>query len=186
MKYLNVVVVLAALFLAACSKKAYTVDAVGNANASPAQASTYGFSSQVDNKLDEGLFFFNDLILKAEIRDAVKHELDSRGYTQVAGQPDLLVNFRVFDKPTEIRSVDELGTNYWGAGEINGYTSPETVRLEKGSLMVHLVDRKTGKLVWQGYASGLMDGNVFTKEGNKIDEAVSLIFDKFNHRADNL
>jgi hypothetical protein len=52
--------------------------------------------------------------------------------------------------------------------------------------MIHLADRKTGKLVWQGYASGLMDGNVFTKEGNKIDEAVSMVFDKFNYRADNL
>jgi hypothetical protein len=186
MKYLNVVVVLAALFLAACSKKAYTVDAVGNANANPANANTYGFSSQVDNKLDEGLFFFNDLILKAKVRDAVKHELDSRGYTLAASQPDLIVNFRVFDKATEIRSVDQLGDNYWAAGEINGYTNPETVRLEPGSIMVHLVDRKTGKLVWQGYASGLMDGNVFTKEGNKIDEAVSLVFDKFNYRADNL
>lgn len=186
MKYVHAVVVLVALFLAACSKKAYTVGAVGNANAGPANANTYGFASQVDNKLDEGLFFFNDLILKAEIRDAVKHELDSRGYAHTAGQPDLIVNFRVFDKPTEIQSVDQLGSTYWAAGELNGYTSPETVQLEKGSLMVHLVDRKTGKLVWQGYASGLMDGNVFTKEGNKIDEAVSLVFDRFNHRADNL
>jgi hypothetical protein len=69
---------------------------------------------------------------------------------------------------------------------MNGYTNSETVRLEAGSIMVHLVDRKTGKLVWQGYASRLMDGNVFTKEGNKIDEAVSLVFDRFNYRADNL
>ncbi len=186
MKQLNVVMVLVALFLAACAKKTYTVDAVGNTNANPAKANTYGFASQVDNKLDEGLFFLNDLILKAEIRDAVKHEMDSRGYTYTTSQPDLVVNFRVFDKPAEIQSVDQLGSNYWVAGEINGYTNPQTVRLQEGSVMVHLVDRKTGKLVWQGYASGLMDGNVFTKEGNKIDEAVSLVFDKYNYRADNL
>jgi hypothetical protein len=186
MKYLNVLVVLVALFLAACSKKAYTVDAVGNTNVTPAKANTYGFASQVDNKLDEGFFFLNDLILKAEIRDAVKHEMDSRGYTHTASQPDLIVNFRVFDKPAEIQSVDQLGSNYWAAGEINGYTNPQTVRLKEGSLMMHLVDRKTGKLVWQGYASGLMDGNVFTKEGNKIDEAVSMVFDQFKFRADNL
>jgi hypothetical protein len=185
-KYLNVFVVLVALFMAACSKKAYTVDAVGNTNADPAKANTYGFSSQVDNKLDEGFFFLNDLILKAEIRDAVKHEMDSRGYTHTASQPDLIVNFRVFDKPAEIQSVDQLGSNYWAAEEINGYANPQTVRLKEGSLMIHLVDRKTGKLVWQGYASGLMDGNVFTKEGNKIDEAVSMVFDQFKFRADNL
>ena len=186
MKYLNVVVVLTLLFLAACSRKAYTVGGVGNTNVTPANASTYGFASQVDNKLDEGLFFFNDLILKAEVRDAVKHEMDSRGYTHTTGQPDLVVNFRVFDKPAEIQSVDQLGTNYWAAGEVNAYTNPETVRLQEGSIMVHVVDRKTGKLVWQGYASGLMDGNVFSKEGNKIDEAVSMVFDKFDYRADNL
>jgi hypothetical protein len=55
MKYVHAGVVLAALFLAACSRKPYTVDAVGNANAGPANASTYGFASQVDNKLDEEL-----------------------------------------------------------------------------------------------------------------------------------
>jgi hypothetical protein len=40
--------------------------------------------------------------------------------------------------------------------------------------------------VWQGYASGLMNGNAFDKDKNKIAEAVSMIFDSYTHRADNL
>ena len=52
--------------------------------------------------------------------------------------------------------------------------------------MIHIVDRNTGKLIWQGYASGLMDGEVFGKDINKITEAVSMVFDTYHQRADNL
>jgi hypothetical protein len=186
MKYLNVCLVAIAMWMVGCSGKSYKVDGAGNADANMEQYNTYAFASQVDNKLDEGLFFVNDLVLKAEIRDAVKHELESRGYRHAASGPDLVVNFRVFDKATQIQGLQGLGDGYWSSAETVGIDAPQTVNLEKGSLMIHIVDRNTGKLVWQGYASGLMDGDVFSKEKNKVAEAVSMIFESYNHRADKL
>ncbi len=186
MKKVSMVFVLGFLLLASCSKKSVMVDAAGNTGSNWKNYQTYGFASQVDNKLDEGFYFLNDLMLKSEVRESVKHELESRGYNYSNSQPDLIANFRVFDKPATIQSLDQYGPNYWASGEINGYTADQTVQLKPGSVVVHLVDRKTGKLVWQGYASGLMDGNLFNKQEDKIDEAVSLVFDQFTHRADNL
>lgn len=173
------------LFLSSCANKGYKVDGAGNADANMENFNTYAFASQVDNKLDAGFFFLNDLVLKDQIRNAVKHEMASRGYTHTTSSPDLVVNFRVFDKATEIQNLQGLGDAYWGAGEADRFTQ-ETVSLKEGSVIVHIVNRKTGELVWQGYASGLMDGNVFNKDKDKISEAVSMIFDTYNHRADNL
>lgn len=186
MKKMNFVLVVMLVFISACASKSYKVDGAGNADANMEEYNTYAFASQVDNKLDEGLFFLNDLILKAEVRDAVKHEMDSRGYRHDPTSADLVVNFRVFDKATTVQGLQGLGDGYWSSGEADRFNTTETVNLKEGSVIIHLVDRKTGELVWQGYASGLMDGNVFNKEKNKITQAVSMIFDSYNHRADNL
>src|SRR5687767_314613 len=67
---------------------------------------TFYFASQVDNKLDEGLFFLNDLILKANIREAVKGELMGLGYTLQPNDPDLIVNFRVFEEPVRLKGLE--------------------------------------------------------------------------------
>ena len=186
MKKVNFIGLMMLLFFTACSTKSYQVDGAGNADANMDEYNTYAFASQVDNKLDAGFFFLNDLVLKADIRDAVKHEMDSRGYKHDPSSADLVVNFRVFDKATTVQGLQGLGDGYWSSGEADRFNTRETVNLKEGSVMIHLVDRKTGELVWQGYASGLMDGNAFNKDKNKIAEAVSMIFDSYTHRADNL
>lgn len=186
MKNLSFILVVLFLFFSACANKSYQVDGAGDADANMEDYNTYGFATQVDNQLDPGFFFLNDLILKSEIRDAVKHEMDSRGYRHSTTTPDLVVNFRVFDKAATIQGLQGLGDNYWSSTEAVTSNNTQTVELKAGSVLVHLIDRKTGELVYQGYASGLMDGNVFNKEKNKIAESVSMIFDSYNHRADKL
>ena len=46
-----------------------------------------------------------------------------------------------------------------------------------------MADRKSGKVVWQGFASGLIENNSFVKEEGKIREAVNMIFEEFGERA---
>lgn len=199
MKKLNfgMIMIMISLFLASCAEKSYKVGAVGNTNVDPGigmdltskidDYNTYAFTSQVDNKLEAGIHFLNDLALKAQIRDAVMHELEAKGYEKTTTQPDFVVNFRVFDEPVTIENAfDGLGGDYWDAGLVTGVVDSDPVKLDAGSLIIHILDRETGKVVWQGYTSGLMDGNVFDKDEDKIVEAVSLVMDRFNHRGDNL
>ena len=186
MQKLNYIVVFILLFFTACSNKSYQVDGAGKADANMEDYHTYAFASQVDNKIDPGFFFLSDLMLKAQIRDAVKHEMDSRGYTYNPSSADLIVNFRVFDKPATIQGLQGLGDTYWSSAEATRIDNAEMVELKEGSIIIHLVDRKTGELIYQGYASGLMNGGMFNTEKNKIAESVSLIFDSYNHRADRL
>jgi hypothetical protein len=144
---------------------------------------TFYWTSQVDNKLDEGYNFLNDLILKAQVRDAVKAELMGLGYKLDARNPDVLVNFRVFDKPVRLRGMEGYGTGYWGTEQYRSISDTTSYEVEAGTLLVSLVDRKAGSIVWQGFASGLIDNNQFVKDEGKIREAVNMIFDEYGIRA---
>jgi hypothetical protein len=142
---------------------------------------TFGWASQVSNELEAGVYFLNDLVLKAQVRDAVKSELLGLGYEMGTDSPDLLVNFRVFDKPVTLHSGDD-DQSYWGTDNYVGIPS-ESYDVEAGTLLVSLADRESGKVIWQGFASGLIDNNQFIKDEGKIHEAVDMIFEEYNERA---
>jgi hypothetical protein len=46
-----------------------------------------------------------------------------------------------------------------------------------------MIDRKNGSIVWQGFASGLINNDQFIKEEGKVREAVNLIFEEYPYRA---
>ncbi len=143
---------------------------------------TFDWADQVDDQLDSGYYFLNDLILKAQIREAVRNELMGLGYALTDNDPDLIVNFRVFDRPVTLRSMSDYGNGYWSDSYKNLRDETE-YEVEAGTLLVSLVDRKTGTLVWNGFASGLIDNDQFIKDEGKVIEAVSMIFEEYNQRA---
>ena len=146
---------------------------------------TYSWASQVTNP-QQSVYFLNDMLFKVMVRDAVEHEMVSRGYKYQPTGGDLVVNFRAFDEPVEITSNDNLGNAYWASNEPYAYNAQNKVSLDKGSIIVQMIDREKGINVWQGYASGLTDGNLFNKNKDKVYVAVGQIFEKYNHRADDL
>ncbi len=146
---------------------------------------TYSWASQITDP-QNGIYFLNDLLFKGEIRDAVDHEMAAKGYTYQPENGDLVVNFRTFDQPTEITTTENLGPGYWSANEAYPYNNRNKVKLDRGSILVQMVDRKKGEQVWEGYASGLTNGNVFDKNKDKVYVAIGQIFKGYDHRADKL
>ena len=145
---------------------------------------TFYWSSQADAWLDEGgIYFLNDLGMKSIIRDAVKGELMGLGYQIQSFEPDLIINFRVFDEPVTLKGYEDYGTSYWGDERYRGIDEQASYDVEAGTLLLSIADRKSGTVVWQGFASGLIENNTFIKEEGKIREAVNLIFEEFNQRA---
>jgi len=144
---------------------------------------TFDWASQIDNKLDEGFYFVNDLVLKAQVREAVEGELMGLGYQHADEGADLVVNFRVFDKATTLKSMADYGNDYWGANAGYADEMNQEIDVEAGTLLVSLADKESGKVVWQGFASGLIENNQFIKDEGKITEAVNLIFEDYNQRA---
>jgi hypothetical protein len=174
-----------AILILASSAHAQTIRVEGDKRlkADIGEFKTFGFSSQVDNKLDEGFYFFNDLVFKADVRNAVESELLGLGYRRATSSPDMIVNFRMFDKPVTIKGFEDFGTSYWSGIPVRDPDSPTAYDVEAGTIMVHLVNAKSGEVIWQGFASGLVDGDSFLKDPAKIKEAVSMIFDEFGQRA---
>lgn len=185
---MKTVFIAAALLLTASLTQAQnvTVDADKKLNTDFSKYKTYAWASQVDNQLDEGFYFLNDLALKKRIRDAVGFAMAGRGYKLTRQSPDLLVNFRVFDKPVSIKGFTGYGTTYFGANEVREPEDVTTFEVQAGSLIVNMIDMKTGQVIWRGLASGLTNSNGFDRSDNKIKQAVNLIFEKYNARADKL
>ena len=144
---------------------------------------TFYWASQVDSWLDDGMYFLNDLTMKAMIRDAVKGELMGLGYQMQSFEPDLIVNFRVFEKPVTLRGYDGNSTSYWGDERYREISDTASYEVEAGTLLVSIADRESGNVVWQGFASGLIRDDAFVKDEGKIREAVNLIFEEYNQRA---
>jgi hypothetical protein len=144
---------------------------------------TFTLASQVDSDLDEGLYFLNDLVMKAQIRDAVKNEMMGLGYEMDPTQPDLIINFRVFEEPVTLKGFEGYGTGYWGDEEYRQISDTTSYDVEAGTLLVSMADRESGRVVWQGFASGLIKNDEFIKDEGKIHEAVNLIFEEYNQRA---
>lgn len=145
---------------------------------------SFYWSSQADAWLDEGgMYFLNDLGMKSIIRDAVKAEMMGLGYQLQSYEPDLIVNFRIFDKPVTLKGYEGYGTSYWGSERYRTVDDAKSYDVEAGTLLVSLADRESGAVVWQGFASGLIENNVFIKEEGRIREAVNLIFEEYNQRA---
>lgn len=143
---------------------------------------TYYWAEQIDDVLDQGHFFMNDLILKADIRDAVRRELDARGYRLQPKNPDLIVNFRIFGKKTRLRGHQGYGSTFWGQHEYKPTLGGKTGEVEAGTLILCMLDRDRNVLVWEGMASGLQSGDVFLKDEGTIREAVNLMLEDYGIR----
>lgn len=144
---------------------------------------TFYFSSQADAWLDQGVYFMSDLHMKALVRDAVKAEMMGLGYELQSHEPDLIVNFRVFDKPVTIKGYEGYGVSYWGDERYREASDTTSYQVEAGTLLVSMAERESGQVVWQGFASGLIENNAFIKDEIKIREATNLIFEEFDQRA---
>ncbi len=183
MKRAGIIALILTILTSVSFAQTITVEGDKNLDKDVSNFKTFGWTSQVDNSLDEGLYFLNDLVLKAEIRNAVEAELRGLGYEKTSENPDMVVNFRVFEKPVTLRGFEGMGTTYWDQTTVRDPESVTEYEVEAGTIMVHLVDRRTGEIIWHGFASGLIDNNKFLKDSGKIREAVNLVFEEFGERA---
>lgn len=158
-----------------CSQQEYLVGSDQALDTDLTEYKSFNFSTQASS--NAGDFTLNDAMLKAQIRTAIEHEMIAQGYTMDRTNGELMVNFRVFDKPTEYTGYED-NNSYWQGQELRERGERRTYQLEAGTLMVDIIDKETGKLVWTGYASGIIEGNEFDRSEESIVEAVDQIFNE--------
>jgi hypothetical protein len=193
-------IVLLALLTTSAFAQDYKVTSDKDLSAPFDSYKTFAWANQVRSAKNLA-YVINDAILNTRIKNAVAHELAARNYSMNEQDPDLLVNYRVFDEPVEMTGYEGYfhDTDFWGTEEVknaaptmlprsNLVVNNDTPALDKGTdyyfdkgtLMVQLVDADKGVVVWQGYASGLTDGMVFDKDEEHIAQAINLIFDRYD------
>ena len=184
MKRLMYVCLVSVCFSVSVSAQNITVESDRSLETDFGDYKTFYWSSQADAWLDEGgIYFMNDLGMKAIIRDAVKSELMGLGYQLQSHEPDMIVNFRVFDQPVMLKGYEGYGTSYWSDERYRQISDTTSYQVEAGTLLISLAERQSGKVVWQGFASGLIENNAFVKEEGVIRQAVNMIFEDLDQRA---
>ena len=99
------------------------------------------------------------------VRDAIRVRLKLQGYHAARRRPDLLVNFHLFEGDMRFRGYAQDDFTRWVK---NGYVEdeetpkdsrkgyqPVRLLLAEGTLLVTLIDNRTNRAVWNGYASGV-------------------------------
>jgi hypothetical protein len=140
----------------------------------PREHRTYNWASAEprptgDPRLDSNRFF------EERVRSAVEKQLDGRG----------------FEKTADARSLAALsrGCSPGPAGQRlrTSWRPREDCRPEvydAGTLLIDLVDAKTNRLLWRGWAEGSIDGVVDDQEWmeQRIDETVTRILRQLPQR----
>lgn len=173
----KLIIAAAALALSACSSLNTSWDF--DPGVSFNQYKTY---SWIEKQGDEAGYHLDGL-MDQRVRDAIESELNQKGFskTDKVGA-DLLVNY--LTKVDKKINVDTFNTNYgynpyWGPGwGWGGHVQTQTTvrEYEVGTLIIDLVDSKTGKLVWRGsVADTIRDKNTPQEREAKVREAVSSV-----------
>ena len=118
-----------------------------------------------DPRLD-GNAFFRDYVM-----GAIEKELAGKGFRQAfSGEPDLLVHYHA--------SVNQK-VDVYEADRPYGYCyencDARVVEFEQGTLVVDLVDRRTNKVIWRGWAQDTMTGVIDRQDRleKQVDEGVT-------------
>lgn len=163
--------------LSACS----TVKISGVQNASDFSLARYATFNFVEVDMQGDAFGPNSERNLSLLKEAITTELTQRGL-RAADQPDLQVNIGVvvseevqtreksFANPAD-RTMYMGQRNYsWNANEVAVGT------YRQGSVTIHLVDRTTSQLVWQGTAESVLPNRKDKDVSALISEGMTKLF----------
>ena len=152
---------LLAALLVACATTTIRVRSESDSSADFSTYRTYAWAPQAKD-------------LSADLDDLIRSEVASqlalRGYEPAAsGTADVLVDYH---------AVVETETATRGAG----YGRSRTIRYEKGTLTLEILDPAGQKVLWRGSARDALNLHPGQRYGARIPEAVQLILSKLPSR----
>lgn len=137
---------------------------------------------QMDNGKEEDPLFYNTLI-KKRLKIAIEKEMTGRGYVLDKSNPDLLIDSRIIVQQKSANQSYYPFSPYYHGYYYGYYGSQYPSEHKEGGVVIEFVDRARRQLVWQGYVPDVLHTNTEDKQ-KEIREAVSLIFAKYEFRAD--
>jgi hypothetical protein len=126
--------------------------------------------------------------LTSYFKEAVRREMDARGYKFVdGGDADLFVNFHANARENvDVRSTPSTyHGGYYGyragvyGGWYGGAPEVETVRYKVGTCNIDVVDAHRRQLVWEGIAEGKLSDKVMKDPRGAVNMVVTEIFKQY-------
>ncbi len=124
------------------------------------------------------MLVYNNMSSNKHVKDAINAQMLANGFSHDPKNPDMLVNFHIFEKPAELRTFRlNNRQDYLGFGPRSMTT--KMVPVEAGTILVNFIDAETGVHVWQGFASGAFDV-ADLKDISNLEAKVISIFNDWN------
>ena len=100
-----------------------------------------------------GPTYLNDSLLREKIKNSIISDLNKKGITQDNDNPDLLIDFHISveNESSIIYHHDDDNYNY------KPFPEEEIINYLKGTIVIDMVDKSAGKMVWRSEAIGYMD-----------------------------
>lgn len=170
--------------LAACASGP-TVKSDYDHQANFAQYQTFGYMSPLGT--DKAGY---NTLLTERLKSAARGQMEMRGYTYSASNPDLLLNFGAkLQQQTEVTPGFAPMGPYYGyrTGFYGGWPGygwgDDVYQYTEGTLSVDLVDARRRQLVWEGVAVGEVQNPDSAGSSQNVDNVVARIFAKYPFRA---
>jgi hypothetical protein len=123
-----------------------------------------------------------DMLTIKRIKNAVDHQMGTKGFRRTANNPDFHIAIHVGSKE-KVRVTNwgygyapyrNYWAGYWGTGGVDVY------QYEEGSLILDFVDAQSNNLIWRGSVKAQIDRSTTPKSRDKlINEAVMKILKYF-------
>jgi hypothetical protein len=168
----------AAVLIGACASTP-TIHHETNPAATFSSYKTFGFLSPLATDK-----YPYESLLTQHLKDAARHEMESKGYVFSSNGADLLLNFYVNIQDQQyVRSTSRSATVVAYSGGYYGYRTGyyrvyrpatiETVNYKQGTLTIDLVDAKQTALAWSATAEGRVSNDALKDPGPAIDALVA-------------
>ena len=125
------------------------------------------------------------------LRDAVRGQLEARGYRYQATTPDLWVNINAYtERRTDVTSTPYVDYGYYYSYRARRYVAvpywgerAQVYRYTEGTVNVDLIDVGRNALVWEGIAVGRIANLRAEDRDARIDSTIAEIFARYPYRA---
>ncbi|MBX2962769.1 MAG: DUF4136 domain-containing protein [Cyclobacteriaceae bacterium] len=126
-----------------------------------------------------GPAYLNDSIIQDRVRESIISSLQKIGLTYDDQNPDLLVDFH-------ITVESERVVYYHGVQDDPSYfrtpfLQPAELNVNKGTILIHIIDRQRSEVIWQSYAEGYLSDPPDLSEKN-IRRGISRLLKDFPQR----
>ena len=122
-----------------------------------------------------------DPVFRDQVEGAIEKQIAARGFERSAASetPDVRIHYHAsIDTRFDVREE-----NYSGNCTVDDVCPGRVIEYEAGTLVVDIIDERTGRLIWRGWAQDSVEGVLGNRDRlrRKIDEGVTRMFARFPH-----